>query len=134
LPSNPLRKSRAQETPDAKRTRSLACESKKAHEQVTTGSAGSSGVSRAMVLTAYSGLSLVNRLVVTIPGVKRQLHRRVDASIGASGPHGFAVRFLVHSSRALKASTASRPTFVTMANAPLSDETREAVGVICPTP
>ena len=31
------------------------------------------------------------------------------------------------------ASTASHPTFVTMANAPLSGETGEFVGVICPT-
>ena len=38
------------------RTRSLACKMKKAHEQVTTGSAGSPGVSCAVVLTAYSVL------------------------------------------------------------------------------
>jgi hypothetical protein len=30
--------------------------------------------------------------LATIPGVKRQLHRRVNASVGASGPHDFAVR------------------------------------------
>jgi hypothetical protein len=36
---------RAQEKPDALRTRSLACESKKAHEQVTTGSPKRSGLS-----------------------------------------------------------------------------------------
>jgi hypothetical protein len=34
---------------------------------------------------------------------------------------------------AAKTSTASRPTFVTMANAPLSGETGEAVELICPT-
>ena len=44
---------------------------------------------------------------------------RVDASVGASGPHDFAVRFLRRSSSGAKTSTASRPTFVTMANAPL---------------
>jgi hypothetical protein len=38
-------KKRAQEKPDALRTRSLACESKKAHEQVTTGSPKRSGLS-----------------------------------------------------------------------------------------
>src|SRR5256886_17710010 len=32
-----------------------------------------------------------------------------------------------------KASTASRPTFVTMANAPLLGETAKVLGVICPT-
>jgi len=32
-----------------------------------------------------------------------------------------------------KASIASRPTFVTMANAPLLGETAKVLGVICPT-
>jgi hypothetical protein len=41
---------------------------------------------------------------------------------------------LIRSSVASKASIASRPTFVTMANAPLPGGTREAVGVICPSP
>jgi hypothetical protein len=51
--------------------------------------------------------------------VKRELHRRVDASVEASRPRDFAVRFKRPSSESAKASTASRPTFVTMANAPL---------------
>jgi hypothetical protein len=63
--------------------------------------------------------------------VKRELHRRVDISVGTSDPHDFAVRLLVHSSRATTASTASRPTFVTMANAPLSGETAAILPVIC---
>ena len=51
--------------------------------------------------------------------VARELLHRLDASVGASGPHGFAVRYQHRSSREAKASIASRPTFVTMANAPL---------------
>ena len=35
-------------------------------------------------------------------------HRQVDFSVEKSGPHDFAVRFPVHSSRALQASIASR--------------------------
>jgi hypothetical protein len=62
--------------------------------------------------------------------VKRELHRQVDASVEASRPHDFAVRLLVHSSAAPPASTASRPTFVTMANAPLSGETAAILPVI----
>jgi hypothetical protein len=31
-------------------------------------------------------------LFVTVPGVKRQLHRRVNVSIETSEPHGFVVR------------------------------------------
>jgi hypothetical protein len=61
----------------------------------------------------------------------RQHHRPVDASIGASGPHDFAVRFKRPSSESAEASTASRPTFVTMANVPLSGETGAILPVIC---
>jgi hypothetical protein len=35
-------------------------------------------------------------------------HRQLDFSVEKSGPHDFAVRFSVHSSRALQASIASR--------------------------
>jgi hypothetical protein len=64
---------------------------KKAHEQVTTGSPGTPGLPCAMVLTAYFVLS---------PATGLFCHRRsrglppqeLDASVGASGPHDFAVR------------------------------------------
>ena len=45
-------------------------------------------------------------------------HRQLDASVGASGPHGFAVRKSALSSVALPASTASRPASVTIAIRP----------------
>jgi hypothetical protein len=44
---------------------------------------------------------------------------KLDAGVEASGPHDFAVRFRAVRPLAAKTSTASRPTFVTMANAPL---------------
>jgi hypothetical protein len=63
---------------------------KKAHEQVTTGSPGTPGFPCAMVLTVSFVLSPVTGLFC---------HRRLrvttcklDASVGASGPHDFAVR------------------------------------------
>jgi hypothetical protein len=37
-------------------------------------------------------------LFATIAGVMRKHHRQLDASVGASGPHGFAVRKQCHSS------------------------------------
>ena len=43
----------------------------------------------------------------------------LSASVGASGPHDFAVRFKRSSSAALSASIASRPASVTIARAPL---------------
>src|SRR4051812_25742011 len=48
---------------------------------------------------------------------------KLDASIGASGPHDFAVRIKPRSSVAALASTASHRTFVTIAIAPQSGET-----------
>jgi hypothetical protein len=57
---------------------------------------------------------------------------RLDASTATSGPHDFAVRFL-RVRLAHSASTASHRTFVTMANAPHSGETRGIRSLICPT-
>jgi hypothetical protein len=69
-----------------------------------------------MVLTAYSALSLVTGLVC---------HHRLadtsatlDASVGASGPHDFAVRKSARSSVAPLASIASRLASVTIAIRP----------------
>ena len=44
--------------------------------------------------------------------------RQLDASVGASEPHDFAVRLTCCSSKAPSASTASRPAFVTIASRP----------------
>jgi len=65
----------------------------------------------------------------------REHCRLLDISVGISGPHDFAVRLLVHSSAAPKASTASRAQrFVTIAKRPSCGHgTREKVLVICPT-
>jgi hypothetical protein len=61
-----------------------------------------------MVLTVSFVLAPETGLVVSVPGVKRQLHRPVDISVGISGPHDFAVRFSAVRQRAAKASIASR--------------------------
>ena len=50
----------------------------------------SPGIPRAMVLTAYSVLSPVTGLCCHRH--RRSLLRQLDTSVGASGPHGFAVR------------------------------------------
>jgi len=70
------------------------------------GHTGTPGIPRAMVLTVsfvlspVIGLSCHRRLRTKI--------RKLDASVEASGPHDFAVRFTRHSSKAHSASTASR--------------------------
>ena len=57
---------------------------------------GTPGISCAMVLTAYFALSLVTGLVCHHR--RRKDFRQLDASVGASGPHDFAVRKQRHSS------------------------------------
>ena len=75
--------------PGARCARSLAC-SKKTRELVTTVTPESPGIPRAMVLTvsfalsSATGLFCYRRLQVTTC--------KLDASVGASGPHDFAVR------------------------------------------
>jgi hypothetical protein len=71
-----------------------------------------------MVLTAYSELSPAIGLFVTVASAMREHCRQLDASVEASGPHGFAVRLkrvrlprrIVH--------RIPRPTFVTIAKRP----------------
>jgi len=58
---------------------------------VTTGSAESSGIPRAVVYDLYV-LSPGTGLIAPVIGAMRKHHRRLDASTGTSGPHDFAVR------------------------------------------
>ena len=52
------------------------------------------------------------------PSSAKVAFRQLDASVGASGPHDFAVREQSHSSFDVAASTASRPASVTIAKRP----------------
>src|ERR1700760_2644126 len=53
------------------------------------------------------------------PSPPRRLPRELDASVGASEPHDFAVRVGAVRQERLRVHRIPRPTFVTMANAPL---------------
>jgi hypothetical protein len=108
----------------------------KAHKRSHHGHAGTPGIPRAMVLTVSFALSLVSRACChhRRPRCRSNRHQ-LDASIGASGPHDFAVRKI----RALVSSAACVhripfPTSVTIASRP-SCETRwrGLVEMICPT-
>src|SRR5436190_13269551 len=69
-----------------------------------------------MVLTVSFALSPVTGLCCHC---RQQVPTcQLDASVGASGPHDFAVRLTCCSSKAPSASTASRPAFVTIAIRP----------------
>ena len=85
------------------------------------GHAGSPGIPRAMVLTVSFALSPVTGLVChrrPQETCKKLASRELDASVGASGPHDFAVRKISAFVNAPPASTASRLTSVTIAKRP----------------
>ena len=109
---------RAHDAPAARQGRKTSLAGNSHHR-----STGSSRHSRTrVVLTSSFVLSPVIGLVC-------HRHRwncfhRLDAGVEASGPHDFIVRKNMLSSEAPLASTASRPASVTIASAPLGDETR----------
>jgi hypothetical protein len=111
LPQEGSRECRALDAPAASRAK---VESTRVSHH---GHAGSPGIPRAMVLTAYFALSPVTGLFATV-APKKLASRELDASVGASGPHDFAVRKPALSSGAPLTSTASRPAFVTIASRP----------------
>src|ERR1700733_7767031 len=76
--------------PGARCARSLAC-SKKTRELVTTVTPETPGIPRAMVLTVSFALSPVTGLVCHRH--RQSCFCQLDTSVGASGPHDFAVRF-----------------------------------------
>ena len=102
--------------PGARCTRSLACKIKKHTSGVTTVTPESPGIPRAMVLTVSFVLSPVTGLCCH--RCLADSLRDVNASVGASGPHDFAVRFKRCSSSAHSASIASRSASVTIAKRP----------------
>ena len=80
---------------------------------------GTPGLPCAMVLTVSSALSLVTGLCCHHHRRDAKHHRQLDASVGASGPHGFAVRAQRHSSFDVACvHRIPRPTFVTIAKRP----------------
>ena len=88
----PPKNQRAQGRPGARCTRGLVCNvhsKKNAHEH--TGSAETLRPSLRNGFTAYIVLSPVTGFFVTVAyGI---VFRKLDTSIGVSGPHDFAVRF-----------------------------------------
>src|SRR5438874_12357432 len=86
--------------PDAQCARSLACKIKKHTSIVTTVTPGSPGIPRAMVLTVSFVLFPVTGLVCHRR--QRKYFRRLDASVGASEPHDFAVRVSTVRQRCLR--------------------------------
>jgi hypothetical protein len=102
LPSN----RREQGMPGARCTRGLACKIVQGNAHEHTGSAEAVRHSLRNGFTAYIALSPVTGL--SCHRRRRNYFHRLDASVGASGPHDFAVRKSALSSAAPPTSTASR--------------------------
>src|SRR5450432_1078619 len=86
--------------------------------RVTTSTPESPGIPARNGLTAYVGLSPVTGLfchrhladiVLSLPGWAKQNSARLDASVGMSGPHDFAVRNNISRPRAVDRSQVFRP-------------------------
>ncbi len=116
----PPKRKRAQGRPGARCTRGLMCQmhtAKSAHEH--TGSAEAVRPSLRNGFTAYFVLSPARPgLLVTVAPKRREPLRNLTPTIGASGPHDFAVRITRRSSKAHQRPSLPAPTSVTMANAP----------------
>jgi hypothetical protein len=143
----PQRERRALGAPAA-----LCAKLKKHTSIVTTVTPETPGIPRAMVLTVSFVLFPVTGLVCHRR--KRNFLRKLDASVGASEPHDFAVRARLHkslldglgtspaealakadqrrSSCRAAASTASRPAFVTIASRPSVGQDRIAIFLFLP--
>ena len=114
---SPPKMQRAQGRPGARCTRGLVCKHAQKHAHEHTGSAETLRPSPRNGFTAYNALSPATGFLATVIPEKLA-SRKLDASIGASGPHAFAVRM----ARA-RLPRASRPphltaTFVTIATRP----------------
>jgi hypothetical protein len=70
-----------------------------------------------MVLTAYSALSPVTGLFATV-APKKLASQELDTSVGASGPHDFAVRRSIIRQRCCHVHRVPPPTSVTIAKRP----------------
>jgi hypothetical protein len=106
--------------PGAQCTRSLACKVKKHTSVVTTGPPENPAFLHAMVLTVSFVLSPVTGLFCHRYPADNSAE--LDASVGASGPHDFAVHLKRRSScSAISVHRIPCPTSVTIARAPLCE-------------
>ncbi len=128
----PPNKQRAQGRPGARCTRGLVCKIVRRNAHEHTGSAETLRPSPRNGFTTYIALSLATGLSChhRLTGLDRT---RLDASVGASGPHDFAVR--VSAVRQRRISVHRIPPHVRDDREPplSSGETGELIALICPT-
>jgi hypothetical protein len=93
--------------PDAQCTRGLVCN---CGDRTHTSNNEYTGITRHSRTQWFYGL---------LATIARGSHRKLDASVGASGPHVFAVRLSALRPRALPRPPHPVPALVTLRNAPL---------------
>jgi len=93
--------------PGAGRTHGPPAEKKQA--AVTTGQPRHPGIPCAMALRLIRDLLGAPGLFATVISAMRKHHRRLDTSVGVSGPHDFAVRTGAVRPHALARASPSRP-------------------------
>jgi hypothetical protein len=108
---------RAQGMPGTRCARSLGCKQKKHSELVTTGTAGCPGIPRANGFNGFLRARLGEPGLLS-PLPARSSPRKLDISVGISGPHDFAVRVRAFVCCANRVHRIPCPTFRTMRNAP----------------
>jgi len=86
---------------------------------------GHTGITRHSPRNGFNVYSVLSPVTGSFATVACASYRRLDSSIGKSGPHGFCRTPLAPSSAAPSASIASRSTFVTIASAPLEERDGE---------
>ena len=123
---SPSEHQRAQGMPGAGCARSLACKIKKHTSIVTTVTPESPGIPYAMVLTVSFVISSVTGLVCHRRRRNRNCFRRLDTSVGASGPHDFAVRLSAVRPQPIGVHRIPFPTSVTIASRPSLGTRRDA--------
>ena len=115
--------------PDAPASR--VCKNSGSEHTRWSGHTGNRPAFPAQWFTAYFALSPATGFFATVIPEKLA-SQELDASIGASGPHDFAVRTHTPFVKGASASTTSRPAFVTIASRPSEwDGTAGEMKVIC---
>ena len=126
-----LCKERAQGRPGARRTRGLVCIG---YREKRTRAYRFSGNTPAFPAQWLYDLYVISLVAMLCHHRRRFLTRRLDASLGAPGPHDFAVRECPYVALSrLKHSRPPQPapTFVTFASAPLAGQDGRIEPVIC---
>ena len=118
--------------PDARCVRSRAC----SVESTRVSHHGHTGNTRHSPRNGFNGFlrALPGDRALLPPSSAKTVFRELDASVGASGPHDFAVRLSAIRQERIRVHRIPLPTSVTTAKRPsCGNETAVVLKLICPT-